>query len=752
LSKEIFFPNEHLFSFESTEGIVAIEFDGQQSMEVFSRRGDKITSEKEEFQPFILIEKQGLLEERYVRHLIRLEGEHALCFLAFFHHWNEKESILKSLKKLTGDSSNSPDAPFYLPSDPIHQHLLITGKTLFKGLSFNDVHRLQLDIETFCDPEYEFSNPQRESDRITVIALSDSRGFECALMGNEKSEAELILSMIDIIEERDPDVIEGHNIHKFDLSYIQERAKRLKIPLRLGRNKGIMKSHPSRITIAERTINYPRYEIYGRHIVDTWILAQLYDISYRGLESYNLKDIARHFKVASDARTYIPPEKLSWHFDHEPERLRDYALDDVRETGRISEILSYSFFIQAQIFPYSYQNVIVRGNATRIDSLFLRSYLRARHSIPKPSEQKEFEGAYADIFYQGVVRRVIHCDVQSLYPSIMLTFGYYPSSDSLGIFPRLLSDLRDFRVKAKKEMKTAPDDQRARYFDALQSTFKILINSFYGYLGFSFGHFSDFDAAAKVTEKGREILGSMIDRLKARGYIIAEIDTDGIYFSIPAGTAMPEEQEMVKEISAGLPSGILVEIDGIYEAMFSYKIKNYVVMERGGRMVIKGSGLKSRGLERFQRDFMEDMFRLLLSDRKDEIDELFQSYREKIRLHQFPVKMFCKTETLQESPLLYRSKVREKKRNISAAYELALKSGISYAAGDHISYYVAGSGSRIRVSDSARLASSWDPAQPDENTDYYCAKLESLYDKFKPFFKGGAPAHEQLLLIEDSPE
>ncbi len=36
----------------------------------------------------------------------------------------------------------------------------------------------------------------------------------------------------------------------------------------------------------------------------------------------------------------------------------------------------------AQIFPYNYQEVIVRGQATRINSLFLREYYHRRHSLP----------------------------------------------------------------------------------------------------------------------------------------------------------------------------------------------------------------------------------------------------------------------------------------------------------------------------------------------------------------------------------
>src|SRR5947208_15855751 len=96
------------------------------------------------------------------------------------------------------------------------------------------------------------------------------------------------------------------------------------------------------------------------------------------------------------------------------------ALCGVRETRALSDLLSPSYFIQAQIFPYKYQDVIVRGNATRINALFLREYLRQRHSIPKPMMPRPFDGCYTDIFFIAVARNVWHCEITSLYSSVML--------------------------------------------------------------------------------------------------------------------------------------------------------------------------------------------------------------------------------------------------------------------------------------------------------------------------------------------
>ncbi|MBI3326150.1 MAG: DNA polymerase II, partial [Nitrospinae bacterium] len=599
------------------------------------------------------------------------------------------------------------------------------------------LRRLQLDIETYCTEGFEFPNPGRPGDRIIAIALSDHTGWEHIIPGTELSEPEMLEELGAVIRKRNPDVIEGHNLFRFDLEYIEARARRHRIKLTWGRDSSLLRSHPSRMNIAERTISYRKYEIFGRHIADTWMLAQLYDIGTRDLDSFGLKDIARHFGVASQDRTYIQPERASWYFEHDPETLFRYALDDVRETRAISAILSPSYFIQAQIFPLSYQNVILRGNATKIDMLFLREYLRQRHAIPAPSPGKEVSGGYTDIRYQGVIPHVLHCDITSLYPSIMLSYACFPQPDVLGVFPSLLRDLREFRVQAKGLARRTRNAETQRYYDALQATFKILINSFYGYLGFTLGHFNDFDQAEHVTRTGREIIQQIVAWLEKAGCRIIEVDTDGLYFTPPPGIQKPEDEErLLQDLAKTLPAGISLELDGRYPAMFSYKMKNYALLDAQGEVILKGSGLKSRGLEPFLRAWMEEMFLLLLQGEADRIDALLGRYLDEFDRHQFDVKMFMKTESLQDSLDTYREKIRGRQRNPAAAYELAMQSGRSYQAGDQISYYVAGAGKRVKVHEAAKLASQWDRHHPDENVEYYKAKLLDLYKKFKPFVRG----------------
>jgi DNA polymerase, archaea type len=130
---------------------------------------------------------------------------------------------------------------------------------------------------------------------------------------------------------------------------------------------------------------------------------------------------------------------------------------------------------------------------------------------------------------------------------------------------------------------------------------------------------------------------------------------------------------------------------------------------------------------------MEDLFVLLLEERRDAIQQLYDNCRASIASHTIGIGELMKTETLQDSPDVYKSKIGGKRRNVAAAYELALKASRPYQSGDRVSYYVAGNSKRVKVSAAAKLVTEYDPANPDENIDYYQAKLAELYEKFRPF-------------------
>jgi DNA polymerase elongation subunit (family B) len=584
------------------------------------------------------------------------------------------------------------------------------------------------------------------ADHIMSIALSDNTGWKELILVDPKklpdSEHAAIKRLTALIKERDPDVIEGHDLFRVHLSQLVARAKKLKSKLDWGRSGGFLRSRPSRIQIAEKTIDYPKFTIDGRHFVDTFLLAQFYDVGLRTLTGFERADVARHFGFCdSEEISGLTGKELHRAYIDNGEGFRKRALCGVCETKAMSDLLSPSYFIQGQIFPYNYQDVIVRGNATRINALFLREYFRQKHGIPELPMPQTFEGGYTDIFFTGVARNVWHCDVASLYPSIMLQFDCFPVSDELQIFRHLLTDLRKFRLEAKAKMRAAKDPGEQRHLEAFQNTFKILINSFYGYLGFAQGHFADFDAAARVTQIGRDLLKKMIDWLNKHGAKVIEVDTDGIYFVPPEKIDI---EELQKGLAKELPPGIDIEFDEQFDAMFSYKAKNYALLTKDGDVIIKGGALKSRGLEKFQRVFLEEMIKLIMEGKSDAIPQLRDQFEKKIRNREWKIDMLMKTDTLQDSLDKYRAKIAGSARNRAAAYELALASGRAYKPGDQVSYYIKSTPKKVAAYEAARLASEFDPQNRDENVNYYVAKLNELVKKFGDLVP--APEQETLKL------
>jgi DNA polymerase I len=725
-----------LFGHDDTPGIVAVEEGDPGEMVIWRRRpGEKRTLREEvEFKPFLLISDETLLKGfTSVSDVIPLSGKGFYRYMVRLPSFRDLSRLVNHLRRVTGLTPSRTEAPYLYLKDPALQYLLDSGRTLFKGMNGDDVVSMALDIETWCHPDYEFPNPDRPEDRIISIAVADNRGREEIIDGHKLDEGDMLRRLAEIFHETDPDVILGHNIFKFDISYIAARASLFGIPLNWGRDGRGLGMRRSRVSIAERVFDYPKWTIYGRHVLDTYILTLFYDLTNRNLDSYSLKGVARALGVAGEDRTYLEGGRLNWYFENKPKLLAKYNLEDSRETLALGRLLGGVYFVESQIFPYSLQDTVVRGAATKINSLMLREYLRRGKALPSsPGERGDLAGGHTALLEKGIIRNVYHCDVRSLYPSIILSKKIKPAADTLKVFLPMLETLTDYRLRAKKVSSKARDKPAGQYLESLQATFKILINSFYGYLASGRHNFSDLKAAARITAAGRRIIRLMMKHLEGMGCRIVEVDTDGIFFHVPGRPFSGKEgRRLVGEISTVLPEGIMLELDGLYPRMFSYKTKNYALLDKDGRLVIRGSGLKSRGVEPYLRNYLREAIELAFQGRSGKIEKLYLSLREKIEKHQVPIGELAKTETLVDSLPLYQQKVQAKKRNPKASYELAAASGRDHKPGDQITFYITGDQAKVTAYQDCRLMSEWDARHPDENTAYYLAKLADFDGKFR---------------------
>jgi len=313
---------------------------------------------------------------------------------------------------------------------------------------------------------------------------------------------------------------------------------------------------------------------------------------------------------------------------------------------------------------------------------------------------------------------------------VIISEDWIPVRDSLQIFPQWLRKLRAFRLEAKDAARKAETPEKKDYYGALQSAFKILINSFYGYLGFEQGFLNDFNMAERVTSRGREILTLMLNTLEKNGSKVIEMDTDGIYFQLSKEKALSDVGAAFKQV---LPEGIEVDFDESYPAMFCYKSKNYALLTADGEITITGAALKSRGLEPFQRRYMLQIIEALLRHDYPAPERIHAEFSRALNEHSLPFSDLAKSETLADSPETYKRKLAAGTGKRSAAYELAIRSGREYRQGDQVTFYITGDKKRVSVVDSSKLLSEADDAVRDENVPYYLEKLEELRKKFAPF-------------------
>jgi DNA polymerase, archaea type len=707
--------------------VVAVETNDNETTLFFRDKAGNCEAKIQAFNPFLFLTKPELLNDFDKEfELIKLKGDAPISCLANFKNISDYLDAVKLLKSKNASQGMS----YRLVSDFIQQAMMSQKIRLFRDMNFNELRRMQFDIETLTSEGFEFPNANRRDDKIIIISMSDNTGWEKVISLDDMDEKELLEEFVKTVAERDPDVLEGHNIFRFDLPYIETRAKLNKVKLTLGREGKLFKKRPSRFNAAERTINYTRYDLYGRHVVDTFHLCVFYDTIHRNLESYGLKYVAKHFGVSPGNRTYVEGDKISQAWFNDRKTLLKYALDDVIETRAISEILSPSYFHQAQLIPLKYQDCIVRGNATRIDAILVSEYLNKGQSLPYPEMSQAYSGALTQAFETGTHKNVWHCDIRSLYPSIIIAEDWCPKSDVLKVFSKMLKELRLFRLEAKDSERKAKTPAEKDLYNALQTTFKILINSFYGYLGFSQGTFNDYAMAGNVTSRGREILTMMLDFLKESEATVIEMDTDGIYFVPPESVKSPDVME--KQVQSILPKGIEVELDSTYPAMFCYKSKNYALLEENGEVVITGAALKSRGLEPFQRDCMKKLLAMLLKEEYEQTEDMFDDFKHAIETRKIPLSELAKTETLNNSLRNYQDKQATGKSRRSAAYELAIASDRDYQRGDQVHYYIIGDKKKASVVDNSKLFADA-PAHRDENTPYYLNKLNELRKKFQEF-------------------
>jgi len=693
--------NRYLYGSDATECIVAVERSGPDKIRVWRRIEGVIREERVPFRPWLLMEDEPAFADLASDlRLTRLTGDADYRWFVECRNWNVYQEIRARLRDAGAE-------PLYFGS-PIQQYLIASGRTMLKGMTFDKILRLQLDIEgTSLDP-------LAANARVLLVSIRTSEGEERLFGAAGEDERALLEDMTAFIRAVDPDVIEGHNIFNYDFPYLRARAEACGVSLAWGRDGSALRSGTNRaqFKVGARTIPYQPHFIYGRHILDSYQQIQRYDVA-GNFSSYGLKNVIDALGYTRDDREFIPGDQIAAVWETDRGRVLRYAMDDVRDVSVLSELCVPTEFYQTQLIPDGLQAIATGGPGEKLNDLMVRIYLGERQSIPKPAPARDYPGGYADILEAGVFTPVVKCDVESMYPSIMLTWGIRSQREPLDVLLPLLRELTNRRLYAKAQTRKLTGRERD-YWQGIQSSFKVLINCFYGCLGYSRGIFNDYDAATEITLKGQEIIKTVVHELQRHGAKPIEVDTDGVYFVPPPdlGDAPDAAEMFIAGISAALPEGINVAFDGAYAGMVSLRMKNYALVEHNGRVIPKGSSLRSRREEPLLRRFLVDAIALFVAGSSEAVRDLYLDLAARIQRREYDPKEICRWETLTEKTFTSESN----KRLAEAAKGIAV--------GERLEVYQRANGSLGRLENYAR----------DEDTTYVLRRLHDMADRFTDLF------------------
>lgn len=707
-----------LFGCDPTQGIVCVDADHAGHARVWRRVGSLLEATEHRFPNWFLTTSLDLLAHLPAQRLsgdwlraahgqvatsaplavVELEPPasadvDAYRYLVLTEQLQELETALVEMsnKRDGGGAQTLADLRgLVLIWHPIEQFLTLTGRTYFKGMRFDDLRRFQFDLET--------TGLDEDRDRIFMVCMRDGTGWQECLDTSELSEAELIERFVALVQRRDPDVFENHNIFAFDLPFLVKRAARLGVRLGLGRDGSEPWLETDIFDNGERTEPFLRWRVAGREVIDTQQAVRRFGVAAPDMRRHGLKDAARYFGIARADREYVPGAEVWPTYRTDPQRIRRYAADDVQEVDGLSRRLLPTAFGLASMLPRSYERLAADSGPTSLwELLLVRAYLHAGRAIaaPTPRLQRPSAEPRSELFLTGVLGPSGRAVVRQLLPSVLAGNALAPANDDLGVLPRLVE-----RLLADPDNDSAP----------------VLTGEAHTYLAGQ-NLFSDPEAADRASGSARQYVDQLVADLRGRGCTVVSVDGEEVVFGLPRQWSASIERQIAERAREYLPPGVNVAYESQYEALYARGPRSFITLSGDGGVTLVGSSFRPGRFERYGESFLHQAAPFALRGEAARLRRVFLDTVHLLRTWQLSLEDLCVQVTLHKSlPQYRRSGTHEE------PYEVLLAAGVrSWRVGQRIRYF------RARGGEPRLLREGDETSAAEADTEYYVQRLYGLY-------------------------
>jgi DNA polymerase I len=542
-----------------------------------------------------------------------------------------------------------------------------------------EIKRLAVDIEVYSPVVNRVPDPSTAEYQVTAIGLSDSEGYnKCLLLKREgypegkkskefpkeldivyfEDEAEMLVEAFRIIDQYP--ILLTFVGDTFDLKYLHNRAKRLKIdmdkycPIKLRGNQDPRRERAN----LNRGVHIDFYKFFTNPSIKIYALSGAY-------QRENLESIAQGLLGIGKLELSDNISELPYY------ELAHYCWLDANIVLQFTQfednLLLRLIVLLMRISRMSMDEVTRFYISSWIQSLFRQEHRSRNFLIPRRVDidsmkqadaqtaavigGKAFKGAIVIEPVAGVHFDATVLDFASLYPTIMKTHNIsyetvdcpheeckkgvdnqVPETDhwtcklKRGMISETIGFFRDTRVKwfKPKSKDKKLDEKTQNWYSVVEKALKVFVNASYGVTGAQ--HFELFcmPAAESVTAYGRDAIIRTKAKAESMGIRVLYGDTDSVFLDSPS---KEQQDELVRWSRAEL--GIDLEVEKTYKYVaLSERKKNYIGVYRDGRVEVKGLSGKKRNTP----DFAQDAFRKMLEvlSRVDD-PEGFEVAKEEIR-------------------------------------------------------------------------------------------------------------------------
>nr|P30320.1 RecName: Full=DNA polymerase [Paramecium bursaria Chlorella virus NY2A]pir/B42543/ DNA-directed DNA polymerase (EC 2.7.7.7) - Chlorella virus CV-NY-2A [Paramecium bursaria Chlorella virus NY2A]AAA88827.1 DNA polymerase [Paramecium bursaria Chlorella virus NY2A] len=551
--------------------------------------------------------------------------------------------------------------------------------------------------------------------RRVVVCYKQTASVEGVEIISCAEEADVMNTWMTILQDEITDVSIGYNLWQYDLRYIHGRSMMCVDDI-TGEDNVRLKNLGRLLVgggeVIERDLSSNAFGQNKFFLLDMPGVMQIDLLQWfrknRNLESYSLNNVSKLY--LGDQKNDLPAMQIFEKFEGGADDRAIIAAYARKDTDLPLKLLKKMAILEditemanAVKVPVDYINF--RGQQVRAFSCLVGKARQMNYAIPDDkmwTVDGKYEGATVlDAKKGAYFTSIAALDFASLYPSIIRahnmspetlvmdkrfenlpgieyyeietglgTFKYPQKNDETGegqgVVPALLDDLAKFRKQAKKHMAEAKkndDEFREALYDAQQRSYKIVMNSVYGFLGASRGFIPCVPIAASVTATGRKMIEHTAKRvtelLPGSEVIYGDTDSVMIRMKLPDDKIhdMDEQFKMAKwlagEITKDFKAPNDLEFEKIYYPYILYSKKRYAAIkfedpDEKGKVDVKGLALVRRDFSPITREILKESLDTILfkKDTPTAVTETVECIR-KVLDNEYPMEKFTMSKTLK---------------------------------------------------------------------------------------------------------